>query len=128
MECLECWVTEEWVGHRRVLNRRLIWPDLCFGKTVPVSICRLDGGRQKRRRKKGKESFRKLLREMILCLKDVAAEKGNYKLSRCYRWRNDRLGIGAMVRERAPKTRSAFLAWAVDVCGEIPKTMTRHCT
>lgn len=44
----------------------MIWPDLCFGKTVLASAHRMDG----RRGKKGKEAFRKLLQE-------VAAEKEN---------------------------------------------------
>lgn len=47
----------------------MIWPDLCFGKTVLASAHRMDGGRQKKK-KKGKEAFRKLLQE-------VAAEKEN---------------------------------------------------
>lgn len=55
-------------------SKQSIWPDLCFGKTVLASVHRMDGGRRK---KKGKEAFRKLLQEMPPCLQEVAAEKEN---------------------------------------------------
>lgn len=54
MDSLAYLATEGWVGHRRVLNRGLIWPDLCFGKLLLLQYVKwLEEGKREKKKQEG---------------------------------------------------------------------------
>lgn len=90
-------------GRGRVLSGRLIWPDLCFGKENPASICGVDW--RKAKKKRGTETSQEAAARGYDDPPEAggSGERDLCTCMRCFRWKNGRLTKGSGGRERGTK-------------------------
>lgn len=81
-------------------SKQLIWPDLCFGKTVLASVHRMDRGRRRKKKARGPLGS--------CCRKWQPRKRTLCTPGRHCRGRNGRLGVGAVRREVAIGDESHF--------------------